>query len=106
MTILKKHYGTFEMDDFIQSIRDDYDNKLVTYDGQDYMFDLTFSKKTGKQVWYLADALEFMTVRKPKHLAGPFGSIDELLNAPALDGKSIIDRYDELLTADFVSVSH
>ena len=104
MTILKKHYGSFEMDDFIQSVRDDYDNKLITYDGQDYMFDLVYSRKTKEPAWYLTDALEFMTVKHPKHLAGPFGTIDELLNAPVLDGKSIIDRYDELLTADFVSV--
>lgn len=104
MAVLEKDYGTFEMGDFIQSVRDDYDNKLITYDGQDYMFDVVYSRKTGKAAWYLADAYEFMTIRNPRHLAGPFDSIDELLNAPVLDGESIIDRYDELLTADFVNV--
>ena len=104
MTVLAKHYGNFEMDDFLQSIRDDYDNKLITYSGKDYMFDLVYSKKSNKPSWYLADAIEFMTVKSPKHFAGPLDSIDDLLGAPILDGKSIIDRYDEILTADFVNV--
>ena len=37
-----------------------------------------------------------------KQLSARYPSLEELLNAPELDGKSFMDRYDELLTCDFV----
>lgn len=101
---LCKHYGSFDLDDFIDSIRCDWDNKLITYDSNDYMFDMERGRKGEPTLWYLVDALEFMTVRHPRRMAGPFSSLDELLAAPILDGKSIVERYGELLTADLVSV--
>ena len=52
------------------------------------------------QRWYLVDALEFMTERKPQPLAGPFDSLENLLKAPLLDGKSIDQRYYEIGTSD------
>ena len=101
---LEKHYGNFKKEEFLQAIRDDYDNKLITFGDQDYMFDLVYNKIKESSQWYLMDALEFMTEKKPRPLAGPFKSIDELLNAPVLAGKSITERYGELKTCDFVSV--
>ena len=83
-----------------QFIRDEYDNALISYNGKDYMFDLVISKKDGHRSWYLMDVLEFMTERKPRPLAGPFDSLDSLLMAPLLDGKSIDERYSEIETSD------
>lgn len=41
-----------------------------------------------------------MTERKPQPLAGPFDSLENLLKAPLLDGKSIDQRYYEIGTSD------
>ena len=90
----------FKKRDFFAFIRDEYDNALISYNGRDYMFDLSVSKKDGRRSWYLMDALEFMTERKPKPLAGPFDSLDSLLKAPLLDGKSIDERYFEIGRSD------
>ena len=90
----------FKKRDFFAFIRDEYDNALISYNGKDNMFDLSVSKKDGRRSWYLMDALEFMTERKPKPLAGPFDSLDSLLKAPLLDGKSIDERYSEIGRSD------
>lgn len=90
----------FKKKDFFAFIRDEYDNALISYNGRDYMFDSEVSKKDGLRKWYLMDALELMTERKPKPLAGPFDSLESLLKAPLLDGKSIDQRYCEIGTSD------
>lgn len=95
-----KECEPFKKRDFFAFIRDEYDNALISYNGKDYMFDLSVSKKDGRRSWYLMDAIEFMTERKPKPLAGPFDSLDSLLKAPLLDGKSIDERYSEIGTSD------
>lgn len=95
-----KECEAFEKNDFYQFIRDEYDNALISWNGCDYMFDLVHSNKDGSSHWYLMDALEFMAERKPRPLAGPFDSLDSLLAAPLLDGKSIDERYYEIGKSD------
>ena len=95
-----KECEPFKKEYFFQYIMDEYDNVLISYNGKDYMFDLSVSKKDGRWSWYLMDAIEFMTERKPKPLAGPFDSLDSLLKAPLLDGKSIDERYSEIGSSD------
>ncbi len=95
-----KECKPFKKDDFYLFIDYEYDNALISYNGRDYMFDLTRNKKDGTWSWYLMDAIEFMTERKPKPLFGPFDSLKSLLDAPIFDGKSIDERYDEIGKSD------
>lgn len=97
---IEKQYGDFEMDDFLDAIRCEYDEKLITYGGNDFTFDFRPEEGTGKRLWYLVDVPDPESGREQERVAGPFGSLDELFAAPILDGKSIIERYDELGTCD------
>lgn len=97
---IEKQYGDFEIDDFLDAIRCEYDEKLITYNGKDYTFDFKLEERTGKRHWYPVDVPDPESGREPEWTAGPFGSLDELFAAPILDGKSIIGRYDELGTCD------
>lgn len=95
-----KECKPFKKDDFYRFIEDEYDNALISYGGRDYMFDFTASRHSTNRSWYFMDALEFLSERKPKPLAGPFDSLENLLKAPLLDGKSIDQRYNEIGTSD------
>lgn len=95
-----KECESFKKDDFYQFVRDEYDNVLISYGGRDYMFDIATSGKGGDCSWYLMDAIEFLSERRPKPLAGPFDSLDSLLAAPVLNGESIDERYCEIEKSD------
>ncbi|WP_276683328.1 hypothetical protein [Slackia piriformis] len=99
---LVKHYGDFDKEDFVSAIMQECDEKLFTYNGQDYMIDQKFDKKRKRREFFFINALGMRTGVGIKQLSAHYPSLEELLNAPELDGKSFMDRYDELLTCDFV----
>lgn len=99
---LVKYYGDFDKEDFVSAIMQEYDEKLFTYNGQDYMIDQKFDKKRKRREFFFINALGMRTGVGIKQLSARYPSLEELLNAPELDGKSFMDRYDELLTCDFV----
>ena len=96
MKKLVREYGDFEYEDFIDTMRSEWDNNFVTFSGTDYMPTVRRNKRTGKPEWYFADALECCTVANPKPLTATYGTLDELLSAPVFDGKTIAERYDEM----------
>lgn len=99
---LVKHYGDFDKEDFVSAIMQEYDEKLFTYNGQDYMIDQKFDKKRKRCEFFFINALGMRTGVGIEQLSARYPSLEDLLNAPELDGKSFMDRYDELLTCDFV----
>ena len=99
---LVKHYGTFEKEDFVTAIMQEYDEKLFTYNGRDYMIDQKFDTKLERREFFFINALGMRTGVGIKQLSARYPSLEELLNAPELDGKSFMERYDELLTCDYV----
>ncbi len=99
---LVKHYGSFEKEDFVTAIMQEYDEKLFTYNGQDYMIDQKFDRKRKCREFFFVNALGMCTGIDVRQLSARYPSLEELLNAPELDGKSFMERYDELFTCDFV----
>ena len=100
MRKLVKVYGDFDYDDFIGTMLAEYDNNLITFNGMDLMPCLHVERRSGKREWYFADALECCTVRHPKPLTESFSSLEELLFAPILNGKTIAERYNEIGTCN------
>lgn len=98
---LEKRYGDFDKDDFIDCIKQEYDERLITFRGQDYAFNAIKDEDTGGWKWYMCDALELRTKKHPRRLSGYYTSLDDLLNAPELDGRSVIERFDELGKCDW-----
>ncbi len=99
---LVKHYGSFEKEDFVTAIMQEYDEKLFTYNGQDYMIGQKFDRKRKCREFFFVNALGMCTGIDVRQLSARYPSLEELLNAPELDGKSFMERYDELFTCDFV----
>ena len=92
----------YERDDFLECLAGGYDNYIFTYNGQDYMIGMRWNRKRKKEEWFLCDALEGCTLNKPKPLTDLYPSLDAILVAPLLDGKTIADRCSELrICADF-----
>ncbi len=52
--------------------------------------------------FFFVNALGMCTGIDVRQLSARYPSLEELLNAPELDGKSFMERYDELFTCDFV----
>lgn len=98
MAHIEKHYGTFNKEDFVDAFRCAYDWPLFTYRGQDYVIDQKYHRKTGEREYFFADPL--IHRGEGHRLSIGFETVDELLAAPVLDGKSFLDRYDTLLVAD------
>ncbi len=106
MRRILKECKPFEKSQFYEFVRDEFDNALISYDGRDYMFDRARAKEDGQWRWYLMDAVDHLTERKPRPLFGPFESFESLVTAPILDGKSIDDRYDEIGKSDTFYVEY
>ncbi len=104
----KKHYGDFEMEDFFDAIDCEYDMKIITYKGRDYIAYRCTDRSTGEEDWWLCDASEYIAKAKkgkrPSKLSDVYHSLDELVRAPILDGKSIVERYDEIGKCDWYDV--
>lgn len=96
MKRLVKVYGDFEYDDFVGAMLSEYDNNLITFDGADLMPCLRVKRRSSEREWFFADALECCTVSHPKPLTEPYPSLEALLSAPVLEGKTIAERYDEI----------
>lgn len=96
---LVKLYGDFEINDFINAIRDEYDNFLFTWKDQDYMVDREKNPEGGMW-WMFVDAFEDLTIPNPRVLSGKYSTLDELMNAREMDGRSFVERYDEIKTCD------
>ncbi len=96
MKKLVKEYGDFEYEDFIGTMRAEWDNNFITFKGVDYMPTVRRNKRTGESEWYFADALECCTAANPKPLTAAYKTLDELLAAPVFDGKTIAERYGEM----------
>ena len=76
---------------------DGYFDSEVSFslDGKDYIIVGESPRRGVKTKWFLCDALEYATKRRPKHISPDFDTRDELLDAPLFDGRSFRERFEE-----------
>lgn len=94
--------------------------QCFTFDGKDYIVCHELSRddplyKKGFDLrkgtphytvidWYICDALEFATSRKPERITGTYRSFDDLASAPIFDGRTIRDCFKDFRQFQFDAV--